>query len=180
MQKNDKAKIIIPETKRPKRTVTGQTRCNYFDKSVVFLWGRKPLGFFTLQFLYLSFNLLFQQSVWSFFFIFCVYSFIQVVSTGGGGEGHLVWKGEGEGVRCQYVIYFEHKPKRQIEAFTYLNFDEIIVKMFLCYFVSRFYTCSTEHLTATNPGNSARTSATCSLASSRESSTSNPGAGPYR
>ncbi|XP_055321054.1 GTP-binding protein REM 1 [Sitodiplosis mosellana] len=39
---------------------------------------------------------------------------------------------------------------------------------------------STEHLTATNPGNSARTSATCSLASSRESSTSNPGAGPYR
>lgn len=39
---------------------------------------------------------------------------------------------------------------------------------------------STEHLTATNPGNSARTSATCSLASSRESSTSNPGVGPYR
>ncbi|XP_031640448.1 uncharacterized protein LOC116352191 isoform X2 [Contarinia nasturtii] len=41
---------------------------------------------------------------------------------------------------------------------------------------------STEHLTAnvSNPGNSARTSATCSLASSRESSTSNPGAGPYR
>ncbi|XP_037050970.1 ras-related protein RSR1 isoform X2 [Bradysia coprophila] len=40
---------------------------------------------------------------------------------------------------------------------------------------------STEHLTATNILNSARTSATCSLASSRESSTSNPpGNGPYK
>ncbi|XP_055379407.1 J domain-containing protein DDB_G0295729 isoform X2 [Condylostylus longicornis] len=44
---------------------------------------------------------------------------------------------------------------------------------------------STEHLTATIQGippcvGSARTSATCSLASSRESSTSNPGSGPYR
>ncbi|XP_054090945.1 uncharacterized protein Rem1_1 isoform X1 [Zeugodacus cucurbitae] len=41
---------------------------------------------------------------------------------------------------------------------------------------------STEHLTAAQipAPNSARTSATCSLASSRESSTSNPGSGPYR
>ncbi|XP_055838703.1 bromodomain-containing protein DDB_G0270170 isoform X2 [Episyrphus balteatus] len=41
---------------------------------------------------------------------------------------------------------------------------------------------STEHLTATQipAPSSARTSATCSLASSRESSTSNPGSGPYR
>ncbi|XP_021696040.1 uncharacterized protein LOC5577804 isoform X3 [Aedes aegypti] len=38
---------------------------------------------------------------------------------------------------------------------------------------------STEHLTAVGAG-SARTSATCSLASSRESSTSNPAAGPYK
>ncbi|XP_058054471.1 uncharacterized protein LOC131206095 [Anopheles bellator] len=41
---------------------------------------------------------------------------------------------------------------------------------------------STEHLTpaAVNVAGSARTSATCSLASSRESSTSNPGSGPYK
>ncbi|XP_030380189.1 uncharacterized protein LOC115628284 isoform X2 [Scaptodrosophila lebanonensis] len=41
---------------------------------------------------------------------------------------------------------------------------------------------STEHLTAQQlpAPSSARTSATCSLASSRESSTSNPGSGPYR
>ncbi|XP_067630284.1 uncharacterized protein Rgk1 isoform X2 [Eurosta solidaginis] len=42
---------------------------------------------------------------------------------------------------------------------------------------------STEHLTAAQQlpaPTSARTSATCSLASSRESSTSNPGSGPYR
>lgn len=41
---------------------------------------------------------------------------------------------------------------------------------------------STEHLTANQVPvvGSARTSATCSLASSRESSTSNPGNGPYR
>ncbi|KAJ6641462.1 GTP-binding protein GEM [Pseudolycoriella hygida] len=39
---------------------------------------------------------------------------------------------------------------------------------------------STEHLTATNIVNSARTSATCSLASSRESSTSNTGSGPFK
>ncbi|XP_055619344.1 uncharacterized protein LOC129764372 isoform X1 [Toxorhynchites rutilus septentrionalis] len=38
---------------------------------------------------------------------------------------------------------------------------------------------STEHLTAVGAG-SARTSATCSLASSRESSTSNPASGPYK
>lgn len=38
---------------------------------------------------------------------------------------------------------------------------------------------STEHLTAVG-ASSARTSATCSLASSRESSTSNPAAGPYK
>lgn len=51
----------------------------------------------------------------------------------------------------------------------------IYVKVVLCFSLC----CSTEHIPGGGVG-SARTSASCSLASSRESSTSNPGPAPYR
>lgn len=58
----------------------------------------------------------------------------------------------------------------------------ITITAYIMYIYSFFFSLpnySTEHLTAI-AGGSARTSATCSLASSRESSTSNPGHQPYR
>jgi hypothetical protein len=70
-------------------------------------------------------------------------------------------------------------PKYGTKKNKYLKLLYQVIELSYFIFIVPIFIFSTEHLTAIVP-TSARTSATCSLASSRASSTSNPATTPFR